>query len=226
MQCAFFSTLTPLTLLLLALLPGCSTTSHSVENICKQSQVPCFFNVATVSLLTSKGNIELSVDGKNAPLTAGNFIDLVSRGIYDGTIFHRVIKSPVPFVVQGGDPLTSKPASSANAFGSGRFIDPKTGEVRYIPLEIKVKPTNTLVYGKEFAISDRSFKPVLVHDRGSLAMARSADPNSASSQFYIPLESLPELDGRYAVFGKVIKGMDVVDRLEQGDRLIRAVVVK
>ena len=56
-------------------------------------------------------------------------------------------------------------------------------------------------------------------------MARSSDPNSASSQFYIALKPLPELDGRYAVFGRVIRGMEVVDRLQQGDQLIRARLV-
>ncbi len=57
-------------------------------------------------------------------------------------------------------------------------------------------------------------------------MARSSDPNSASAQFYIALEALPELDGRYAVFGRVIRGMEVVDQLQQGDKLIRASIVK
>ena len=56
--------------------------------------------------------------------------------------------------------------------------------------------------------------------------ARSNDPNSASSQFYMALEALPELDGRYAVFGRVSKGMEVVDRLQQGDRLTRARLIE
>jgi peptidyl-prolyl cis-trans isomerase B (cyclophilin B) len=66
----------------------------------------------------------------------------------------------------------------------------------------------------------------LVHQRGALAMARSADPNSASAQFYVALQALPELDGRYAVFGRVSEGMEVIDRIEQGDRIIRASVVE
>ena len=64
----------------------------------------------------------------------------------------------------------------------------------------------------------------LRHERGALAMARSQLPNSASAQFYVALEDLPQLDGSYAVFGRVIAGMDVVSQLENGDRLVRAVV--
>jgi len=55
------------------------------------------------------------------------------------------------------------------------------------------------------------------HNRGSLAMARSQDPNSAGSQFYICLKALPNLDGNYVVFGKVVKGMDVVDKIAGGE---------
>jgi peptidyl-prolyl cis-trans isomerase B (cyclophilin B) len=57
-------------------------------------------------------------------------------------------------------------------------------------------------------------------------MARSQDPNSASAQFYVALNDLPELDGRYAVFGKVIEGMPVIDRIMQGDRLRKAEVLQ
>jgi peptidyl-prolyl cis-trans isomerase B (cyclophilin B) len=72
-------------------------------------------------------------------------------------------------------------------------------------------------------ISDRLALP---HQRGALAMARSQDPNSASAQFYIALNDLPELDGRYAVFGRVIEGMDVVDQIRQGDKLIKAEIIQ
>ena len=62
----------------------------------------------------------------------------------------------------------------------------------------------------------------LPHDRGALAMARSQAPDSASAQFYIALKPLPELDGRYAVFGRVVKGMDVVDAIQADDRITKA----
>ena len=61
-----------------------------------------------------------------------------------------------------------------------------------------------------------------VHRKGSLAMARSQTPGSGSAQFYIALKPLPELDGRYSVFGRVIKGMEVVDQINQGDSIIKA----
>jgi peptidyl-prolyl cis-trans isomerase B (cyclophilin B) len=57
-------------------------------------------------------------------------------------------------------------------------------------------------------------------------MARSGDPNSASAQFYVALEALPELDGRYAVFGRVTKGMDIIDKVQQGDKILRATVIE
>ena len=57
-------------------------------------------------------------------------------------------------------------------------------------------------------------------------MARSDDPNSASAQFYVALEALPELDGRYAVFGRVTRGMEVIDVIQQGDRIEKARVIE
>jgi peptidyl-prolyl cis-trans isomerase B (cyclophilin B) len=203
-------------------LGGCAKDRLMPEIGCQATNIPCLEGVATVSLLTTKGTVLVRLDGANAPLTAGNFLDLVRKGTYNNTVFHRVIRTPVPFVVQGGDPLSSDPKVPVSDYGSGQFIEPKTGETRLVPLEFRVKPSRKLVYGQDIAAQAPSVKPVLTHERGAVAMARSDDPNSASAQFYIALEALPELDGRYAVFGRVVGGMDVVDQLQQGDRLIRA----
>ena len=81
-------------------------------------------------------------------------------------------------------------------------------------------------YGNPVLGAGISERLALPHQRGVLAMARSQDPNSASAQFYIALSDLPELDGRYAVFGRVIEGMDVVDQIRQGDRLIKAEIIQ
>jgi peptidyl-prolyl cis-trans isomerase B (cyclophilin B) len=192
---------------------------------CKSSRIPCLEGTAIVELKTERGPVIVQLDGLRAPLTAGNFADLVKRGVYNNTVFHRVVRSPMPFVVQGGDPGTSDPKVPISAYGTGNFIDPSTGEARFLPLEFQLESSRKLVYGQELTNTSLLQKPSLTHDRGSLAMARSSDPNSASSQFYVALKPLPELDGRYAVFGKVIQGMDVVDKLRQGDKLIGARLV-
>ena len=63
------------------------------------------------------------------------------------------------------------------------------------------------------------FSKVLKHERGSVAMARTQDPNSADSQFYIALGPFPHLDSQYTIFGKVVEGMDILDKIQQGDKM-------
>lgn len=207
-------------------LTGCTKSSIVNEISCRDFPVPCLQGAADVLLDTSRGSVLIRLDGENAPITAGNFVDLVKRGVYNQTAFHRVIRTPVPFVVQGGDPSSTDPTVPKSDYGSGHFIDKKTGEARFIPLEFRDKISRKFIYGKEAAPASSTIVPILSHTRGSIAMARSSDPNSASAQFYISLEALPELDGRYAVFGRVIRGMEIVDQLQQGDKLIRASIVK
>ncbi len=206
-------------------LAACAGSKPTAALGCGAGTLPCLKGKAVVLLTTNKGEVEVSLDGDSAPLTAGNFVDLVGRGVYNGTLFHRVVKEPVPFVVQGGDPLSGDPKVNPDLLGSGGFIDPATGQQRQIPLEILLAGESEPRYGATLSGPGQPAKIKLLHARGSIAMARSNDPNSASSQFYVALRSLPELDGRYAVFGQVTKGMEVVDRLVQGDKLIKAAVV-
>ena len=113
-----------------------------------------------------------------APNTVNNFISLVSKGFYDGVIFHRVISG---FMIQGGDP------KGTGVGGPGYSIK---GE-----------------------FTGNGFKNDLKHDRGVLSMARTMAPNSAGSQFFIMHEDAPHLDGQYAAFGKVIEGIEEVDKI-------------
>ena len=115
-----------------------------------------------------------------APNTVNNFISLVSKGYYDGLIFHRVISG---FMIQGGCP------QGTGMGGPGYCIK---GEFSQI-----------------------GFKNDLKHTEGVLSMARAMHPDSAGSQFFIMHETSPHLDGQYAAFGKVIEGMDVVNRIAE-----------
>lgn len=180
--------------------------------------LPTLTGKATVVMTVKGAPITIEVDGTNAPITAGNFVDLVQRGVYDGLVFHRVVRQPEPFVVQGGDPQGKDPKFPTQRLGTGGFIDPKTGSERTIPLEITPQGAQSPLY------SEITSSPKLKHLRGAVAMARSQAPDSASSQFYFTLADLPFLDGSYAVFGKVTSGMDVVDKVQQGDRIDSAKV--
>jgi len=115
---------------------------------------------------------------ETAPITVQNFIDLASKGFYNGLIFHRVIPG---FMIQGGDP------QGTGVGGPGYCIK---GE-----------------------FSANGFRNDLKHTRGVLSMARAMDPDSAGSQFFIMHEDYPSLDGQYAAFGKLIEGIEVVDKI-------------
>jgi peptidyl-prolyl cis-trans isomerase B (cyclophilin B) len=168
---------------------------------------------ATV-LMTVKGNkqITIELDGNNAPISAGNFVDLVQKGFYNGLTFHRVVRQPQPFVVQGGDPRGD---------GSGGYVPTGTTAERRIPLEIKPKGASAPVYGQ--TITDA---PELQHKRGTIAMARSQSPDSASSQFYFTLADIAFLDGNYAVFGKITRGLEIIDTIQKGDKITSAKVTQ
>ena len=212
--------------LCLPLLVSCaSSTTASIPVGCEQASSPCLQGKASVELTTSKGSITLELNGDAAPVTAGNFLDLVQRGAYNSTVFHRVVRDPVPFVVQGGDPSSSDPATPKSQYGTGSFVDPTTGQARFVPLELSFNGEDQPRYGRVVSNPTELVQLKLSHERGALAMARSQAPDSASAQFYIALKPLPELDGRYAVFGRVTQGLDVVDAIRQDDTIEKAVVL-
>ena len=199
----------------LTLISGCSKSKKTeFVNICSSTTLPCLMSREYVILITNKGKIKLELYGKSAPITVGNFVHNVEKGAYEKTFFNRVIRKPFPFIIRGGDNSLIK--------GENKFIDDKTGKKRFIPLEIKLEKNNFPTYGKIIDMSNQKNNIDLKHKRSYLSMSRSKQLNSASSQFYISLKSLPELDGRFAVFGKVIRGMNVVDLIQEEDFIVKA----
>jgi peptidyl-prolyl cis-trans isomerase A (cyclophilin A) len=137
-----------------------------------------------VLIKTSMGDMTVELYPDKAPKSVENFLTYVNSGFYDGTIFHRVIDN---FMIQGG------------------------GFTR----ELRQKPTRP-------AIANEA-KNGLSNTRGTLAMARTGDPNSATAQFFVNVVDNPRLDYTsdangatwgYAVFGKVVSGLDVVDKIK------------
>lgn len=142
-----------------------------------------------VLMQTTKGTIVMRIYTGMAPNTAASFLDLVSRGFYNGLTFHRVEN----WVIQGGDP---------SGTGNGVFVDPQSGQPRYLQLEAS---------------------RYLRHNApGVVAMAHGKSLNSSSCQFYITKKAMPALDGSYSIFGGVLQGMDVVYNIARGDRILQA----
>lgn len=187
------------------------------------SNLPQLKGRATVEFTTNKGKITAIVDGYSAPVTAGNFVDLVQRGFYNGLPFTRAEES---YVLQVGDP----PGPEVG------FVDPKTKQYRAIPLEVMVKGDPVPTYGITLEDAGRfREQPVLPFSAyGAMALARPGDdPNGGSSQFFFFLfepELTPAganlLDGRYSIFGYVTDGKEVLDQLKAGDKIESAKVVQ
>mgnify|MGYP000361108371 CR=1 FL=1 len=135
------------------------------------------------------GDVVIELHNDIAPLHVDRIKTLAKDGFYNGVIFHRVIEG---FMAQTGDVKFGNSSSSdfnLRMAGMGGSDLP----------DLKQEFNN------------------LPHDRGTLSMARSQDPNSANSQFFICFQPAPFLDRQYTVFGKVIEGMEFVDKIKRGD---------
>ena len=144
-------------------------------------------------IITEKGKIFLRFFPEVAPKHVESFKILAREGLYNGTSFHRVISD---FVIQGGDP-NSRDGDSFNDGQGGRAG-------KYFGVGEKKIP-ETWMIPAEF--ND------MKHKKGTLSMARAKENDSAGSQFFICLDRLPSLDGKYTIFGEVINGIDVVEKI-------------
>ena len=135
------------------------------------------------------GNVKIQMFPDVAPNHVKRISELANNGKYDNVVFHRVIDG---FMAQSGDVkfgnLSSKDFDLNKAGMGGSDLPDLKQEFNNLP-----------------------------HERGTLSMARSADPNSGNSQFFICLEASPHLDRQYTVFGKVIEGMEFVDKIKKGE---------
>lgn len=186
------------------------------------ADLPRLLGRATVKLTTNKGDLLTVVDGYNAPLTAGAFVDLVQRGFYDGLPFTRAEDF---YVLQTGDP--DGPADG--------YVDAKSGTERHVPLEIRVPGQEQPYYNQTFEeLGLFKAQPTLPFNaKGTLGWAHSDEAlDDGSSQFFLFLFE-PELtpaglnliDGRYAAFGYVVDGFDVLEELTAEDGIVRATVI-
>ena len=156
-----------------------------------------FFSLVNTELMAenkmilklSYGEVEIELYPDKAPNHVKRFVELSNSGKYDGVVFHRVIDG---FMAQTGDV---------------KFGNSKSSE-----FNLALAGTG----GSDLPNLKAEFTDI-AHTRGTLSAARSADPDSANSQFFICFESAPHLDRQYSAFGKVVKGMEFVDSIKKGD---------
>ena len=150
-----------------------------------------------VRMVTTRGTILIKLYPKDAPITVANFEKLVKKGFYNGLTFHRITDL--------GAPGASKIVQGGDPQGNGQG-----GPGYMIKGEFKGNGVNN----------------PLTHIAGAVAMARSGEPDSAGSQFYICVNPVHFLDNNYAVFGQVIKGLDVAGKLQIGDKMTKVTLAK
>jgi peptidylprolyl isomerase len=141
----------------------------------------------TLILETSKGNVVVEMRPDLAPNHVARIKELARQGFYDGVPFHRVIEG---FMAQ-------------------------TGDVKYGNLENGYDPNMVGTGGSDLPDLPAEFSDV-PYERGVVGMARSRDPNSANSQFFIMFAPAPSLNGAYTVIGQVESGMEAVDAIKKG----------
>jgi len=145
---------------------------------------------------TSRGSFSFEVFPGDAPVTVAHILELARGHFYDGQRVHRVVPG---FVVQFGDPQSRDPAKR-DVWGRG--ADAASG-----------RPIGAAEITKK-----------RIHKRGAVGVAHMGNPVKADSQIYITLTPRPDLDGRYAVFGQVSAGDDVLAQLQMGDEIRRVYV--
>jgi peptidyl-prolyl cis-trans isomerase B (cyclophilin B) len=142
----------------------------------------------TAHFKTSKGDFDIKLNAKEAPVTVNNFVFLAKDGFYDGIVFHRVISN---FMIQGGD------------------------------------PTGTGTGGPGYKWNDEAGALKLRHDGPGVLSMANAGKNTNGSQFFITHEAQPHLDGKHAVFGKVVgDGQKVIDAIRQGDKMLSVTITE
>ena len=196
---------------------ACSFKSQIDSNYyCQKLKLNCTKNNKIAYFKTSKGNFEVLLFGEHNPVTVSNFIENIDNNIYKNKKFYKIINYPQQKFIHGG----VYPENVLNIERNQNIY--KTSPS--IPLEIKFKEEIKPRYNYQIKNPYETENLVNTFDIGSIAMVKSGKNNSSSTEFFFVTNSIPELDGRYSIFGKIIKGLDVLKKINKED-YIKAVQI-
>ena len=176
---------------------------------CQKLKFTCTQVNRIVYFKTSKGNFEVILYGEDYPVTVSNFLDNIDKNIYQNKKFYKIINYPQQKFIHGG----VYPENKLN-FERNQTIN-KTN--LSIPLEIKFKDEIKPRYKYQIKNPYETENLVNTFESGSIAMVKKGKRKSSSTEFFFVTNKIPELDGRYSIFGKIIKGIDVLEKINKGD---------
>ena len=196
---------------------ACSYKSKIDSNYyCQKLKFSCMQSNKVVNFKTSKGDFEVKLFGKDNPVTVSNFLENIDKNIYENKKFYKIINYPQIRFIHGGINPENK-----------SYIERKQNLNKTsptIPLEIKFKEEIKPRYNYQIKNPGETVNLVNTFESGSIAMVKSGRNKSSSTEFFFVTTTIPELDGRYAIFGKIIKGFDVLKKINKED-YIKAVQI-
>ena len=199
------------------LVQACSYKSKIDSNYyCQKLKFSCIQSNKVVNFKTSKGDFEVKLFGKHNPVTVSNFLENIDNNIYENKKFYKIINYPQIRFIHGGVNPENK-----------SYIERKQNLNKTsssIPLEIKFKEESKPRYNYQIKNPNETENLVNTFDSGSIAMVKSGNNKSSSTEFFFVTSKIPELDGRYSIFGKIIKGLDVLEKINKED-YIKAVQI-
>ncbi len=196
---------------------ACSYKSKIDSNYyCQKLKFTCIQSNQVVNFKTSKGDFEVKLFGKDNPVTVSNFLENIDKNIYENKKFYKIINYPqIRFIHGGVNPENKSLVERKQNLN-------KTSPT--IPLEIKFKEELKPRYNYQIKNPSETVNLVNTFESGSIAMVKSGKNKSSSTEFFFVTTNIPELDGRYSIFGKIIKGLDVLEKINKKD-YIKAVQI-
>ena len=176
---------------------------------CQKLGFSCIEANKIVLFKTSKGDIEIKLFGKDSPVTVSNFLENINNNIYENQKFYKIINYPQLKFIHGG----VNPEDKFNV--ERNYYINKANPT--IPLEIKFKEENKPRYNYQIKNPSETENLVITFENGSIAMVKRGKNQSSSTEFFFVTNKISELDGRYSIFGKIIKGFDVLEKIKKED---------
>jgi len=199
------------------LVQACSFKNEIDSNYyCQKLKLTCLKGNKIVLFKTSKGDFEVKLLGKDYPVTVSNFLENINNNIYKNKKFYKVINYPQIKFIHGG-------VNPENEFyiEQNQTLNKTSAS---IPLEIKFKEEIKPRYNYQIKNPNETINLINTFESGSIAMVKSGKKKSSSTEFFFVTSKIPELDGRYSIFGKIIKGLDVLKKINKED-YIKAVQI-